>query len=459
MITYKAFVADNADPIVSQSDETVQAAVYDWFKYRYIGFDDTAKFLDILQRNVSINYPIYKQKLRIEPGVSSYDWLVSTYRERQLKSTGESANTHTHGQDIINRSGTETTSGETIYNTSTSAVRTGGQTVTHTGTDTTADTGTDTRAKTGTDKTDGTDTSTQTRTGGVTEKSTEGTHTQESETVAGLHTQTTSPHVQTVTTQDNGHGEWSGSQTVQSSLPMSKSYDTMIEPSGTSAESDGEYYEHAYQHMPALDWSTLSAQQQDGHRGYASDDNKQTVSYVYDDGVSGDIVTTQGSSTSPDTVTQTKKGDSTDPDVKVTTYDSDKTAVDKTASTTVTYATEDKETRDLTSETTHDTTDKTVYDSISDAGTHTGTDTATGSKSTSDTSTSTYGDITDSGTDARTDREQVTGRNEDPATLLLRATAFIEQSSAFKWFKEQIDSCFYPGYYTDEDTEEGSCLI
>lgn len=387
MMTYKAFCADvNENPILAQSDETVQSAVYDWFKYRFIGFEDTDKFLDILQRNVSINYPIYQQKLRIEPGVSNYDWLVSVYRERQVKSTGTTGNKRTHGDDSI----------------------------THGATVTTTPSGTETVEQIGSE--------THTKTGGHTETDVEGTHTVER--VDGVHTTLTAPKVQTVTSEDGGDNAWSGDSSIQAQLPLSKSYSTMIEPDDTDTDSK-QYYKKAYQHMPALDWETATAQAQSGHREYHDTDHKTTTSYIYEDGVDGDLVTTQGDSSNPDT--EKREGDITNPDTKEMVYNDEKDTIEFDGRKTQTSFTDRK--------------------TVVENG---GTD------------TNAYGDIEDTGSHSSTDREQMTGRNEDPATILARATAFIEQSSAFMWFKEQIDSCFYPGFYTDTDydgNEEGSALI
>lgn len=400
MMTYKAFCADvNENPILAQSDETVQNAVYDWFKYRFIGFEDTDKFLDILQRNVSINYPIYQQKLRIEPGISSYDWLVSDYRERQLKVKGETTGKTTYG-------GVTTTHGEGGG----SDIRTGSQTAAKTGTDTGVKTGSDEVKKVGSD--------TNVKTGGHTETD-----------ISGLHTTTTSPHVQTVTSETGGDKAWSGDTQISAQNPMSKSYSDFISVDTTS--DDKQYYEKAYQHMPkgGLDWETVSAQAQSGHREYHDNDKQQTVSYKYGDGVEGDIQTTQGDESSPDT--------------RDVVYNSEQDKVTHDTTDTHTY-------NNITDKTTYDTQDTLTYNSVTD--THT---------SSEDSSVSHTGSDETAGTDSRTDREQVTGRNEDPATLLIRATEFIERSSAFMWFKEQLDSCFFPGYYKEEDgdEEEGSALI
>lgn len=538
-MTYKAFVTAHPNPILQQSDETVQSSVYNWFKYRYIGFSDEDKFLDILQRNVSINYPIYKQKLRIEPGVAQYDWLVSEYRERQLKVTGTTGSTRTHGADTVTTSGessgTETTTRDltdttartgsqtdaktgtdTLTRQTDSTATKGGNTTvtdditdthTKTGSDTTSDSGTVSHAKTGTDTTLDTGTDTVTKTGTVTvadSKDSTATRTggyTETDT-AGLHTTTTSPHVKTVTSHDNDTSAFAGNQSIQSALPLSKSYTTFIEPddatssTASSGVSGTQQYQHAYQHMPALDWTTATAQAQDGHREYGNDTGTTTTSYTYDDGVEGDVQTTQGDADNPDTKTVTYNSDATTTkETGSSTTTNDTTDTDtKSLSHATTYGAKDEETRALTGGTTYNTTDtdtkagtsKTVYDivdttngtqtdsteygssstltynSVTDTRTSGGTEGSQTTGKESGTTQSVYGDIADSASNEQTDREQVTGRNEAPAELLARATAFIEKSSAFMWLKEQLDSCFYPGYYTDEDCndeEYGSAFI
>lgn len=431
-VTYKEFCERVKDPILMQSDETVQNAVYDWFKYRLIGFSDEDKFLDILRRNVAINYPIYKQKLRIEPGVSQYDWLVETYRERQFKSQGTTNSAVKYGALEETTTGGEATD-----------IRTGGQTATKTGTDTgirsgnetTKDTGALTNIKTGNETQAKTGTDSDVKTGGHTQTDT-----------AGLHTTTTSPHVSRKTTESGGDNAWSGDWNVNSTLPMSKSYDKFITTSDDTDEK--QHFEKAFDHMPSgLDWDTVSAQAQTGHREYHDNDRSVTESYVYGDGEDGDIQTTQG--------------DADNPDTHKTVYDDEKTARNYDSTDTHTYNdvtdTQNHDTlsthtyNDVTDTQTHDTTDKLVYDDVTDTHRNSGNST-----------TQHGGTDTTTGSNDHTDREQVTGRNADPATLLARATAFIESSSAFMWFKAQIDTCFYPGYYIEEDddgTAEGSCNI
>lgn len=50
-----------------------------------------------------------------------------------------------------------------------------------------------------------------------------------------------------------------------------------------------------------------------------------------------------------------------------------------------------------------------------------------------------------------TDKEIYTGRNEDPATLLRRASAFIANSSAWEWLKARLDVCFIQVYDIDNN--------
>lgn len=416
MMIYKDFVSNvNENPVKDQSDETVQQAVYDWFKYRYLGFEDTTKFLDILQRNVAVNYPIYQQKLRIQPGISEYDWLVQMYRERQLKSKG--------------------TNGSTIsYNSNVTGIKTGSDTTMQSGGQTNVRTGNQTNEKAGSE--------TDVRSGNQV-SSKDGGHTVTD--VQGTHITTESPHVNRVTTNGGHVSGWSGDTAVNATLPLSKSYShqqevTELKDDVAVENQSNAFKSRAYEGMPStgseapynanLDWSTVSGQSQSGHRQYSTDKSTVTQSYEYGSGVKGDVTTNEGDKDNPDTSTTTYN------DEKDTlTYNdvTDKKSFDSRIDT-LTY---------------NQVTDKTTYDNVENVHTYNAL-TDTSNKGGSDTTT---------GNDERTDREQVTGRNEDPAAILMRATVFIEQSSAWIWLREQLESCFYPGYYTDDITNEGSALI
>lgn len=468
MTLYSDFVTDNPDPVLAQSDETVQAAIYDWFRYRYIGFDDTEKFKSILQRNVSVNYPIYQQKLRIQPGVSQYDWLVSMYRERQLKHTGTgSASTSQSTDGTTTSNGTNThnvTLDQTTYDlTNKDAAAT--DSTTHSGTETQAaatDTTTHSTSETqaaAQDKhtydvtdADAAATDVDTKTGGHSSTHTDGTKTTE-----------VSPHVEKVTTNGGHVSNWAGHEEISAALPMSESFSSFVSEETGSIEDAGVAYSKAYKNMPSdLNWSTATAKGQSANQDYHVDKSTVTESYNYNSDGDGDITKTSQSTADKDTFTYSDGGEVDTRDIgarqhtKTGTDTADIGERSKTGESTDT-ANIGARSRDTSGtdtsnigERTHTQTGTTSHlQTVSDGSTATGTTTQT----VTGTQTSEA---------AATDREQVTGRNEDPATLLARATAFIEQSSAWLWLKEQLEPCFYPGYYTEtgcDDEDYGSALI
>lgn len=386
---YSEFIEKiNDNPVAEQSDETVQNAIFDWFKYRYIGFDDPDKFLDILQRNVKVNYPIYSQKLRIEPGISQYDWLVQTYRERQTTATGGTKNTQTHGSDLTTRT-------PDLYDYDYNDITTT--------TNMTAGT-----TKTGSEK--------HVKTGGHTDNKNPYSDTVNDDFTEGRHTSEYAPHVGQKTQNGGDYSAWSGDSQIRADLPMSKFYKSsdMIEPDNDS--DDKQQYKKAYQHMPALDWQTATSQGQNGHREYRNDDTSQTTSYVYGDSGKGDITTREGSKTAPDSrTTKTDHG---------------------AQSGTFIYNNE---------------TDTVSYEGRSDNTTNSGTvKVSAPHHHGTETTENTYGNISNTGSSNSTNRERETGRSVDIATLLDNATSFIERSSAWKWLKEQLEPCFAP-WYDEED--------
>lgn len=429
-VTYKVFCDSHKDPILSVSDETVQSAVFNWFKYRYIGFKDQSKFLDILQRNVAVNYPMYRQKLRIEPGVSQYDWLVQSYRERQLKSIGGTSNERIRGNDIVDTTGKTHRNDVNNINTEDDTRRNGTDIVTKNGNN-------DTNFTEGIHK-DNTN-------------FTEGVHTGNNTYTQGVHTQEVSPHVGQKTQNSGDSKDYNGNQSVAATLPMSKSYDGFhsipTDKDGNFVPTSEDPGAYAKEGMPFtsksskedksgtkrsnLDWTTVSSQQQGTGRAYHNEDSSQETSYIYGKDGKGDITETKGDSKNPDTTKTRREGDKDNPDI------------------TSKIRQGDSKNPDVTTNNYHDET-STLY-GTDFSTTHTGQTSLEGDTITTGKTTSQYGNINDTGRHNQTDQEIMAGRNEDPATILVRATAFIEQSSAFMWFKEQIDSCFYPGYYTDED--------
>lgn len=383
-ITYKDYVSQyevGDNKVISDlTGDALNQTIYDWYKYRYLSFVDTDKFRDIFRRTISVSLPRYEQLLRIEPGVSEYDWLVGLYRERQLKRKSDHELETTHGSDQVQSNSIDTDAG----------------TITHThGIISDLKGGVVSKAHTGTVD--------DTKTGG-----------HDTDTVSGRNTTTYSPHVSRKTTNGGDRQAWSGDQSLAANLPMSESYDKYIEPteSGTSATESGEYYQHAYEHMPALKWNAPSSQSQSGHREYVKDGSTVTESFVYDDNVKGDITVTEG--------------DKANPTTNKFTYNNEKNSKEFNDTETTTYQNlgntrtqgNDSDNRDLT-------------------------------KTNQDTITKNYGNINVSGNGNVTDREQVTGRNEDPAKILERASRFIKSTNAFEWLRHEIEPCFLALYDID----------
>lgn len=383
-ITYKDYVSQyevGDNKVISDlTGDALNQTIYDWYKYRYLSFVDTDKFRDILRRTISVALPRYEQLLRIEPGVAEYDWLVGVYRERQLKRKSDHELETSRGKDQVQSTGTDTDVG----------------TITHThGTINDIKGGAISKAHTGTVD--------DTKTGG-----------HDIDSVSGRNTTTYSPHVSKKTTNGGDRQAWSGDQSLASNLPMSESYNKFIEPtdSGSSATGSGEFYEHAYQHMPALDWSAPSSQSQAGHREYVKDGSTVTESFEYGDGVKGDITVTEG--------------DKANPATNKFTYNNEKNS---------------KEFND---------TETTTYQNLSNTRTQDNdSDNRNLTKTNNNTTTKTYGNINVTGNGNITDREQVTGRDEDPARILKRASNFIRTTNAFEWLRHEIEPCFLALYDID----------
>lgn len=66
-------------------DSSLKQTITDWYTHREVCDND--KFPLFFKRKLTIALPRYNQLLRIEPGVSQYDWLVQKYTELQRLST------------------------------------------------------------------------------------------------------------------------------------------------------------------------------------------------------------------------------------------------------------------------------------------------------------------------------------------------------------------------------------
>lgn len=93
-------------------DTATQELIKEWFQFREVA--DNNKFVLWFNRSLNLNYPYYKQLLRIDPTISDYDWLIENYKESLYNSekTGKSngTDTQTSKQDIVGTNDINTTS-------------------------------------------------------------------------------------------------------------------------------------------------------------------------------------------------------------------------------------------------------------------------------------------------------------------------------------------------------------
>lgn len=83
-------------------DEATKQTIFDWYQYRYVCDDD--KFNVFFNRVLNRDLPQYNQLLRLEPGISDYDWMVEEYRETQRTHEGATEST----SDVTNNVSRET---------------------------------------------------------------------------------------------------------------------------------------------------------------------------------------------------------------------------------------------------------------------------------------------------------------------------------------------------------------
>ena len=419
--TYETWISDqnNADavkqaciiPDYDPSGSATSRLIANWFFNWRIGWADPETFKRILLNNIETLIPQYKELLRDQPGIGvELDNLVQTYRERQLQMSGDNSNPRQHGNDTSTRSTSSSENGSIIY----------GKTamIAHTGNDLTEHSGSDILKNTGTENSSGTS-----------KDSRESSNSSTENNIEGLHKNESSPHV-TVRHQNGGdRSGWSGDSHVEAAAPMSKKYKPatfndagektggdIIEPDKNSNEE--QYYEKAYQHMPSLDWQTLTAQAQNGHREYGKDDTYSETKYIYGSDGKGDITTRQGDKNSPDIRKVDGNGKET-----------------KQGETSGTLA------KDFTNTTQYGSNQKVTYNGKQET-IDGGKDENNRNGSSDETNINVYGNINEIGSRKQIDREIVAGRNEDPATLLNKAMSCIKGSNAWKWFRRNLESCF-----------------
>lgn len=382
-------------------DDSLKSALYDWFQFREVADDD--KFPFWFTRILNRDFDQYEQLLRIEPGVSTYDWLVTKYRELQHYNTGSTEREIDNDittSDVGANTGTDTTTRTLVKTGSVTDELTHGKISTHSGGHTITD---GTSVVNGQKVTaDGRQKSTS---GGYTDTETDGrtiTNTQDIQTVGGDDSTTESRGWSTT---DQKHLDKVG--------PMSISYTGGVAeptaPSGASATggtSGG-----------TLDWTTASAQ----NANFGKDDNGEVITSHQGHIQTQDVRGVQGTLQ------------------KVRGYNQ----LTETNSGNVTETENRTETRNYS-----DIDNGTLTNSGKDTNVKTfnsATDTETveveGNRGKSNTKTITGG-IYNVQNDSRLQQEIYTGRDESPAELLKKASQFIINTNAFEWLYNQLDVCF-----------------
>lgn len=402
-ITYSEWL-NAGGTITDIVDDSLAKSIEDWFFSRKIGWKDNKIFSRYLHRNISVNLDRYNELLRLQPGVSQYDWLVENYKKSHQKQHGEGGNTRTHGNDTSTFTADmykyDSDLKEIITNKNNDVV------------DTSVRSGNEDHVRTGGHSNIRSGNEDNTKGGGHTVKDIQGKITTE-----------VSPHVGTKT-QNGGHTSgWKGNRNLVSANPMSKSYSEFTKPSelkdGETPESQEGYFKsRASEGMPGnLNWETLTQQGQDDQREYNVDKSNAETSYVYGPDGKGDITVTQG--------------DAENPGTSITTYQDEKDIH--------TY----NDVKDQFSYDENGENDKITYNDVQDRTQHEGYTSQTAPHENGKNETvNQYGNIEDKNmSDSKSDSWEK-GRNEAPADILERAVRFIEHTNAFQWLCEQIDCCF-----------------
>lgn len=117
MKTFQTLIDEKGDaqifPVNILSDTALINTIKEWFNYRYLG-DTDDRFITFFKRLLIKDYKRYNELLRVEPGISEYDWLVQVYRERQR-----------HNDDTTTKTDSSTTTTDTTETTHTSGTVTG----------------------------------------------------------------------------------------------------------------------------------------------------------------------------------------------------------------------------------------------------------------------------------------------------------------------------------------------
>ena len=386
-------------------DAALQQTIYDWFQYREVADDE--KFPVWFVRVLNRDFDRYNQLLRIEPGVSSYDWLVSKYRELEVKtsSEGESSSDVTLASEVNRTDETADHKVRTLEKDGTiNDETTYGKVSTHSGGHTITD---------GTSIVNGTVASTDTRrtqtTGGWTDTESDGRTITDQRDTETIGSDDSTVNSRSWTTKND--------KSLSKQAPMSTSYVGGVAeptaPSGSSASGGTA--------GGALDWTSATSQganfgrddsgeEVTQHQGHIRNTDSRSVNGTLSKSRDyGQGLSEQHSGGVSTTTNKTETRNYSDIDNGVLTL-SGSDAVEKTI----------------------DTTDTERVD---------GTVNKEGSTVTEGTTA-----VRNTNADEKTEHTIYTGRDEDPAELLKKASTFIKNSCAFEWLQNQLEVCFMGVY-------------
>lgn len=438
--------------------EDFKSTVFDWYQDREVASNE--KFVIWFRRIISRDYKRYNELLRIEPGISEYDWLVQKYEEaqtynqeeRESETTGTASTTKATGgtitdagtnsetaskttahdesnRDTLTGTRTEdTTANKTIDHTESNGdtltidhTESNGDTLTIDRTEENGDTLTIDRTETGTiDTTDtasGTDTTTESGS-----KTHEYTITRSSQDVTAFFEDTTG----------SSQGD---SQELSRANPMSMSYASGGFPStldwqNPSGQSETKGSESSTGHRESD--NTLTKNSSDTNDG--TDTNASTKAlqhgeaHTIDTDTSKDIDESRTGTQSKD-IDETRTGTQSK-DIDETRTGTETKDIDITEAQTVGKEIQDSQTKTQTK-------DIDISETVQKSGTNGNTRTL----DTEEETTGTTGQTVSAGSE-KLQQHIHTGRDIDIASLLENASRFIKYSSAWAWMQSRLDECF-----------------
>lgn len=410
MKTYSEMIQANLVTFPSSVDYTLKQTIFDYFQFREVGDED--KFNVFFNRILNRDLRQYNELLRIEPGISSYDWLIGNYSEKQHKlinnETGGN-NTVVESKKIGSSSNTYNETGSENGNTKTTDNNTlsyvGGQDNYHyhdadsKDTTSSAKSGREIHQHTQSAR-DNYDTTTGNTTSNKTENSTNTTN------ITGENSENK--------TVDNNKGYVDNNVTLAKKLPMESSYSG----SGSGAGGSGSIPD-------TLNWSSPSEQQE---------------SYVVHT-LKGDAdrITSSGNQSS-------KNQSSSDLQSNDSIENSSKIGYNRDEINTDTYENRVDTATNIYGVKEHN---KTSYLDRQDVTSANGSNIYTGNNSKNYTNNGQQKDDTNTKSDTKNNSNQtleeteiVSGRNGFPADILKEATTFIKSSSAWSWLQSRLEPCF-----------------